>query len=101
MNRDTSKQGTTRRGKQVEVALGGRIAGLAGWLFAHLRHEPRPAPRLILRQRIALGPRQHVSLIEADGRRFLVATGSENGSTFHALDPQPRPGLASTRRTSW
>lgn len=73
--------------------------GWAGWLVARMRRAPRPQARLALLERIALTPRQHLALIEADGRRFLVATGPDATPAFHALDDAPtRP---SPRRVSW
>lgn len=96
MNLDTAKQGLTQSGE------GGRsIGGLAGWLLAHLRRQLRPAPRIVLRERIALGPRQHVSLIEVDGRCFLIVTAPDASPAFHPLGPHPRPTLAAARRVSW
>jgi flagellar biogenesis protein FliO len=64
--------------------------GLAGWLLSFLRnrtgtHESRH-PRLELLERITLAPRQSLVLVEAEGRRFLVATSMDGGSAFHALD---------------
>jgi flagellar biogenesis protein FliO len=62
------------------------IGGLAGWLLGRLRGGGRNAPRLALVERIALGPRQSLALIEAEGRRFLVATSAEGSPSFCALD---------------
>jgi flagellar biosynthetic protein FliP len=47
-------------------------------------------------ERIALAPRQSLALVEAEGRRFLVATSPEGAPTFYALDERsnlarPRP----------
>lgn len=78
-----------------------RIGGVAGWLLARLRRESRPARRLILHERISLGPRQHLALVEADGRRFLIATGADGAPAFHPLDQIRRENPASTRRVSW
>lgn len=77
------------------------MGGLAGWLLARLRREPRPARRLILRERISLGPRQHLSLIEADGRCFLLATGADGSPAFHPLGDKPAPRTIAPRRVSW
>jgi len=60
--------------------------GLAGWLLERLRRGPRTQPRLALVERIALGPRQSLALIEAEGRRLLVATSQEGAPAFYALD---------------
>jgi hypothetical protein len=76
-------------------------SGLAGW------------PRLALVERIALAPRQSLALVEAEGRRFLVATSPEGGPAFYALDAQNqrgtparssgsmRPVSSSAGRVSW
>lgn len=61
------------------------VGGWAGWLFRRLskaRHESR----LQLLERITLAPHQSLALIEADGRRLLVATSADGGPAFYALD---------------
>jgi flagellar biogenesis protein FliO len=67
-----------------------RPAGLAGWLLDRLRGRMpgarRPAPRLQLVERIALGPRQMLALVEAEGRRLLVAISPEGAPAFYAVD---------------
>jgi hypothetical protein len=78
-----------------------RIGGWAGWLLGHLRRESRPHPRLALLERIALTPRQHLALIEADGRRFLVATGPDAAPAFHALEERSAAPRPLPRRVSW
>jgi flagellar biogenesis protein FliO len=50
-----------------------RLGGWAGWLMRRLHTARRERPRLELVERITIGPRQTVALIEADGRRLLVA----------------------------
>jgi flagellar biogenesis protein FliO len=67
--------------------------GLAGWLLERLRVSRRPPPRLALLERIALAPRQSLALVEAEGRRFLVATSSEGAPAFYALDERSRPAV--------
>ena len=62
------------------------IGGLAGWLLGKLRGARRPAPRLAVLERISLAPRQLLALVEADGRRFLVATSPEGTPAFYPLD---------------
>ncbi len=64
--------------------------GLAGWLLGRLRRARRPQPRLALLERISLAPRQSLSLVEAEGRRFLVASSPEGGPAFYALDADAR-----------
>jgi hypothetical protein len=88
-------------------------SGLAGWLLERLRAGRRPQPRLALVERIALAPRQSLALVEAEGRRFLVATSPEGGPAFYALDAQNqrgtparssgsmRPVSSSAGRVSW
>jgi flagellar biogenesis protein FliO len=67
------------------------VGGLAGWLLGRLKGRGRRQPRLELVERIALAPRQSLSLVEAEGRRFLVATSPEGAPAFYALDERPRP----------
>jgi flagellar biogenesis protein FliO len=62
------------------------MEGAAAWLLARLRGSSRKRARLELLERIALGPRQSLSLIEAEGRRFLVATSAEGAPVFYPLD---------------
>jgi len=57
-----------------------------------------------LLERIALAPRQSLALVEAKGRRFLVATSPEGAPAFYALDePRLRAGAvrAPSSRISW
>jgi flagellar biogenesis protein FliO len=73
-----------------------QIGGLAGWLLGRLRGGQGSRPRLELVERIALAPRQSLALVEAEGRRFLVATSPEGAPTFYPLDERsslarPRP----------
>jgi flagellar biogenesis protein FliO len=58
---------------------------MAGWLLRRLGGDRTP-PRLALVERIALGPRQSLALVEAEGRRILVATSAEGGPAFYPLD---------------
>jgi len=84
------------------IAAGG---GLAGWLLSRLRRVTRSQPRLALLERISLAPRQSLALVEAEGRRFLVATSAEGGPAFYALDRESRSGIRSrthgSPRVSW
>jgi hypothetical protein len=75
------------RTQPQEVAHGG---GLAAWLLEKLRRSRRPEPRLAVIERITLAPRQSLALVEAEGRRFLVATSAEGAPTFYALDEDPK-----------
>ena len=80
-----------------------KVGGLAGWLLQrfHARREGRP--RLLLIERIALAPRQTLSLVEADGRRVLVATSADGAPSFLALVSLPSGARRSQapRRVSW
>ena len=87
---------------------GKRIGGLAGWLLGRLSPSSRPQPRLALLERITLAPRQSLSLVEAEGRRFLIATSAEGTPAFYALNERltgnERAGRARTgarTRASW
>ncbi len=82
------------------------MGGLACWLLARIRRQPRPRPSLALLERITLAPRQSLALVEAEGRRFLIATSPEGAPAFYALDETARrarrdsaPGRIS--RVSW
>lgn len=69
------------------------LGGWAGWLVARLRGTGRPRPQLKLLERIAIAPRQSLALVEAEGRRFLVATSGDGAPAFYPLDePKPRTG---------
>jgi len=70
----------------VGGAVGGPLGGFAGWMLKHLRGRRGAEPRLAVLERIALAPRQTLALVEADGRRFLVATSPEGTPSFQALD---------------
>jgi flagellar biogenesis protein FliO len=74
------------------------LGGLAGWVMARLGGGRRREPRLALVERIALAPRQSLALVEAEGRRFLVATSAEGGPAFYALDERARQGARSDSR---
>ena len=80
-----------------------KLGGLADWLIGRLRRDPRPRPSLALLERITLAPRQSLALVEAEGRRFLVATSAEGTPAFYALDEAPaarrRAGVPA--RASW
>jgi hypothetical protein len=92
------EQGTNKA--QPEAA---KLGGLAGWLWTRLGRTTRPRPSLALLERITLAPRQSLALIEAEGRRFLVATSAEGSPSFYALDggTTPRGRTAVRGRVSW
>lgn len=82
--------------------------GWTGWLLSRvlgrvmdralgrLRGQPRREPRLALVERIALAPRQSLALVEAEGRRILVATSADGASAFYPLDKWPDNTLNNT-----
>jgi flagellar biogenesis protein FliO len=76
--------------KQDRNAKTWQDGGVAGWLLERLKPTGRTRPRLELLERIALAPRQSLALVEAEGRRFLVATSPEGAPAFYALDEQAR-----------
>ena len=86
--------------------------GLASWLLktflarAQRKGGPRKS-RLALVDRISLAPRQSLALVEAEGRRFLVATSQDAGPTFYPLDSssasvagETHPGIHRAPRNS-
>lgn len=73
--------------------------GLAGWLLGRWRGGKRQAPRLKLVDRIALAPRQSVCLVEADGKKVLLATSADGAPAFFALDGDR--GARRPRRVTW
>jgi len=105
------------RRKDGSAAAPPAAAGLAGWLLSRLRGARRPQPRLKLLERIALAPRQTLALVEAEGRRFLVATSTDGAPAFYPLDGRiaesrptavrparhtaPYPGAQPAARVSW
>jgi flagellar biogenesis protein FliO len=107
-----------RQMKQVEEREmqkpGAALGGLSGWVLNRLRglnigRARRKEPRLAVIERIALAPRQSLALVEAEGRRFLVATSPEGTPAFHALEGgrsglrRPAGSASSSRsaRVSW
>jgi hypothetical protein len=72
---------------------GANPGGWAGWLISRLRGAHRPQPQLRLLERIAIAPRQTLALVEAEGRRFLLATSGDGAPAFYPLDePERRAG---------
>jgi hypothetical protein len=64
----------------------GPLVGTCSRWIGKLRGKEIVPPRLALVERIALAPRQSLALVEAEGRRFLVATSHEGAPAFYALD---------------
>lgn len=62
------------------------IGGWTGWLFDKLQRGHGEPRRLAVLDRITLAPRQSLALIEAEGRRLLVATSPDGAPAFYALD---------------
>ena len=82
-------------------ATGGLVGLVLKPLLMRIRGVRPMQPRLELLERIALAPRQTLALVEAEGRRFLVATSAEGGSAFFALDNRQRAALRRSQRVSW
>lgn len=74
---------------------------MAGWILERWRQRQRPRAqaRLALLERITLAPRQTLSLVEADGRRFLVATSAEGPAALYPLSSAR--GAGRRMRISW
>jgi hypothetical protein len=69
--------------------------GLTGWLLRCWRRSTAHPARLALIERIALGPKHFLTLIEAEGMRLLVATSADGASAFFSLE---RPAEIDTPR---
>src|ERR1700690_2264241 len=92
MSRMQSAQGIGQRQRNGDGNGFVPQGGLAAWILEKLRRRPRTASRLALVERIALAPRHSLALVEAEGRRFLVATSQDGAPAFYALDAESRPG---------
>jgi len=94
-----------QEGHEREQLAAQPVGGLAGWLLGRLRSNQRPQRRLAVLERITLAPKQSLALIEADGRKFLVATSCEGTPAFYPLDERARAGktarASSGSRISW
>lgn len=77
------------------------IGGWAGWMWKRWRAAQKPRARLELLERITLAPRQMLSLVEADGRRFLIATSVDGAPAFLALRSGEDVVRRQMRRISW
>ncbi len=83
--------------------------GLAAWLLAKWQSRSVAKPRLALVERISLGSRQFLALVEAEGRRILVASSDEGGPAFYPIDEvrasrdsaRTQPSLSRRSRVSW
>lgn len=88
-------------GNRKAMGLRSPVSGLVGWLVEQFKQRFKTAshvqPRLALLERITLAPRQSLALVEAEGRRFLVASSSESGPVFYALDNRARSRRVNSR----
>ena len=95
-------QGSKKMGQGSHESEASRLGGLAGWVWARLRPNARPRPSLALLERIPLAPRQSLALVEAEGRRFLIATSADGSPAFYALEKGPIDrGRNFRSRVSW
>jgi len=60
-------------------------SGLAAWLSRRLHASAAPPPQLSILARIALGPRQSLALVEAEGVHVLVGTSADGTPSFFSL----------------
>ncbi len=84
----------------IEKHQGTAQSGLASWLLARWRGRARTLPRMALLERITLAPRQTLCLVEAEGRKFLVASSAEGSPAFYPLE-NGAERQRSQRRVSW
>ena len=82
------------------------VKRVAGWILGRLGHTQRADDRLKLIQRIQVAPKQGLALVEVEGRRLLLATGSDGAPAFFPLEHPPlagpvRASRMSGRRISW
>lgn len=102
-----SENGLRNRDENSRLALQ-LMRACGGWI-GKLRGRKNVASRLTLVERIALAPHQSLALVEAEGRRFLVATSSEGAPAFYALDENRKAKVwalssrcnSDQRRVSW
>lgn len=66
--------------------MGSRLgSGLAAWLLRRLHASDARPPQLSILARIALGPRQSLALVEAEGVHVLVGTSTDGPPSFFSL----------------
>lgn len=70
----------------MKIHADGARGGWAGWLLGRLLGGAKEPRRLEVLERMTLAPRQSLALVEADGRRFLVASASDGAANFYPLD---------------
>lgn len=74
---------------QVVLSLAGIVAliVLAGWLGRRVQVRARPGGRrLRCVETLALGARERVLLLDADGKRLLLGVGAGGVRTLHVYD---------------
>ena len=96
-----AQQSGTSAALMARIALAvAALAGLTAWWIRARGGAGRPfqlPPLLSVAARTGLSPRCGVALVEADGRRFLVAYGDGFAQLLNALPPRP-PAHARTGR---
>lgn len=71
--------------KEARNGLIPNWTGIVGRLFGHIHQIAATPRRLAVVQRISVGPRQSIALIEADGEALLVGTSSEGPPQFYRI----------------
>lgn len=82
---------------QVVLSLAGIVAliVLAGWLGRRVQVRGRPGGRrLRCVETLALGARERVLLLDADGKRLLLGVGAGGVRTLHVYDGEAPPAEA-------
>lgn len=89
--------------KTEKRTAAGETWSLALWLLGKLRRTRISEPRLALIERISLAPKQSLALVEAEGRRFLVASSADGAAAFYPIEAagQKRPNRAAKARVAW
>lgn len=85
--------------KTEKRANAGETWSLALWLLGKLRRTRISEPRLALIERISLAPKQSLALVEAEGRRFLVASSADGAAAFYPIE-NARPNIAARNRAA-
>jgi hypothetical protein len=98
--RETEQSVNLQRVRKNESSY--EAAGLAHWLLARLRGARKAEPRLALVERISLAPRQTLALVEAEGRRFLIASSGDGAPAFYPLEGgRAKKAHGGRARASW
>jgi flagellar biogenesis protein FliO len=81
----------------------GETWSLALWLLNKLRRTRTNEPRLALIEKISLAPKQSLALVEAEGRRFLVASSADGSAAFYPIENavSKRTNRAAKARVAW